>query len=267
MSALGTIEYESAKALRVGKFNMGLTTTTLVWRIGETLVDTGPPNQWEPVRRFVEEEKIKRVVLTHHHEDHAGNAARIHAELNIPVFAPEKAAAHIRNGHPLKPYQKIVWGRSTPFEPKIISAPLDAGNGFSLTPIPAPGHSGDLTCFLEPQKGWLFSGDLYIADRPIYFRADENFSEMVETLGRMKELDFKTLFCAHRGVVEDGPKALARKHDYLLELQEKAKALHSRGDSTRQITRRLLGKEDFTGMVTGFHFCKRNLINACLSAI
>lgn len=266
MGALEIIEYGSAKALRVGKYDKGLTTTTMVWRIGHTLIDTGPPNQWEKIKHFTVDEEVKRVVLTHHHEDHAGNAERILSELEVPVFAPEKAAAHLRRGHPLKPYQKVVWGKTTPFAPRIITDPFDAGGGHTLSPIEAPGHSDDLTCFLEKEKGWLFAGDLFIADTPIYFRADENFSDMIQTLGRLKELDFQTLFCAHRGVVKKGPEALARKHAYLLELQEKAKNLHARGLSVRKITRKLLGHEDLTSAVTGFHFCKANLIKGCLSA-
>ncbi|MCG8472135.1 MAG: MBL fold metallo-hydrolase [Desulfobacterales bacterium] len=265
MSIREIIDHDSARALRIGKYNKGLNTTTMAWRIGDTLIDSGPSNQWPSLKSFVIQEGVKKVLLTHHHEDHAGNGANILSELHLPIFAEEKAAACIRKGHSLKPYQKIVWGPSTPFQPQILISPFDAGGGHTLTPIAAPGHSDDLTCFLDKERGWLFAGDLYIADRLIYLRADENLSEMLQTLGKIKKLDFKTLFCAHRGVVEDGPAALGRKHAYLLELQENAKSLHSQGLSLRQITRNLLGKEDFTSFATGFHFCKKNLIKACLT--
>lgn len=46
--------------------------------------------------------------------------------------------------------------------------------GFSFLPIHTPGHSKDHTVFLEPQQGWLFSGDLYLGGRIKYFRVDEN---------------------------------------------------------------------------------------------
>ncbi|BCS98266.1 MBL fold hydrolase [Desulfoluna limicola] len=265
MGRIETLQHDTVRGARVGRFNLGLTTTTLVWRIGTTLVDTGPPNQWKAVKSFMDEEAVKQVVVTHHHEDHSGNASRVIRERALPLFATQKAATHLIRGHSLKPYQRVVWGRSATCAPTVLDGPLDAGDGYTLTPVPCPGHSEDHTCFLEEQEGWLFSGDLYIADAPVYFRADENLPETLATLEHIQELDFHTLFCAHRGVVTDGKEALKRKHAYLTRLRKEAQTLSTQGLSINTITRRLLGVDDATSYATGFHFCKANLIRACLN--
>ncbi len=45
--------------------------------------------------------------------------------------------------------------------------------------VHAPGHSPDMTCYLEAERGWLFTGDLYITSKPCFFRADENSARIV----------------------------------------------------------------------------------------
>ena len=64
-----------------------------------------------------------------------------------------------------------------------------------------------MTCFLEPERGWLFSGDLYISGRTRYLRADESVADTIDSLRRFLEVDFGTLFCSHRGPIADGKEA------------------------------------------------------------
>src|SRR5688500_2777867 len=54
--------------------------------------------------------EIKRVVLTHHHEDHVGGAAALQKELGLPVSAPATAVAILAGGLRMPPYRKAVWG-------------------------------------------------------------------------------------------------------------------------------------------------------------
>ncbi|MEO1367636.1 MAG: MBL fold metallo-hydrolase, partial [Acidobacteriota bacterium] len=46
--------------------------TTHCYALGDTLIDTGMPATGAEVLRIVERLGIRRVALTHHHEDHAG---------------------------------------------------------------------------------------------------------------------------------------------------------------------------------------------------
>ena len=42
----------SVLGTRVGRFNLGINTTFIVYRMGDTLIDTGPSNQWREVSRY-----------------------------------------------------------------------------------------------------------------------------------------------------------------------------------------------------------------------
>jgi len=123
-----------------------------------------------------------------------------------------------------------------------------------------------MTCYLEPERGWLFSGDLYIASRPRFMRQDEVVGQQIASLTRVLEEDFGVVLCSHRGVLEDGRRSLARKLDYLENLRGEAQRLRDQGNSLHEITRALVGREDSMSWMTGYRFSKRNLIRSCLEA-
>ena len=250
--------------MRFGRFNIGISSSCILYRIGSTVIDTGPPNQWRLVRKFLSERDVHRVVITHHHEDHSGNGARLERDMNADVFLPSESVELMRRGFPLRAYQRLFWGVPVRFEAKSVPDELSLERGFLLRAIPAPGHSSDMTCYLEPNRGWLFTGDLYIASKPRFLRADENLAEQIESLRGVLELDFETVFCAHRGVVTNGCEAIKAKLDYLVSLRDEVRKLHAEGRSVSEIKLTLLGPERMLSFITMFHFSKKNLIEACL---
>lgn len=260
MPVVERLSFRDVEGVRVGRFPGRINTTCIVYRLGDLVFDTGPPNQWRWVARFLEERQVTHVVLTHHHEDHGGNGARVQQQTGLPVLAPPGSAAFVENGFKVHLYRRIVWGRPLRFSPQPLAGSLLLNDREPVLPIDAPGHSPDMTCFLLPERGWLFSGDLYISSRPKFLRRDENPRQEIESLRRVLERDFDVVFCAHRGIVEHGRQALQDKLDFYLELQQRISELRQQGKSIRQITRELLGREEVLSWLTAFHFSKRNLI-------
>jgi len=265
MTVVEALSHDRVHGIRVGRFRSRLDTTCILYRLDDVLIDTGPPNQWSVVRRFARQGALRRVVLTHHHEDHAGNLARLGSTTDIEILAPEPSRARLSSGSSLRAYQRVVWGTPRRVEARPVPDRIELADGGCLLAVPAPGHSVDMTCYLEPERGWLFTGDLYVTARPRYLRADEDISQEMHSLRSVLELDFDTIFCAHRGILTAGKQALQRKLDHLSALCERVRELRDRGESERRITRKLLGREDFLSFVTGFHYSKRNLVRACLA--
>ncbi len=160
----------------------------------------------------------------------------------------------------------MIWGRPDRIQPEVIPEEIEIGAGRSLRALPSPGHSADMTCYLEAQRGWLFSGDLFISQGARYLRADEDVRAHIESLRRILALDFETVLCSHRGVVRAGKQALRAKLEFLENLCGRVRRLRNEGRSAREITRSLLGREGLLSWITGLHFSKRNLIRACLEA-
>jgi glyoxylase-like metal-dependent hydrolase (beta-lactamase superfamily II) len=250
----------------VGLFNFGVNTSFVVYRIGRTWIDAGPPNQWSKVREFAEERPPSLVLLTHHHEDHSGNAGFLKERFGCRVLAPEIGRALLRDGFTIQFYRRASWGVPPRVETEPLPALLEDESGLRWQVIPTPGHADDMVCFYEASRGWLFSADLYVASRVRYGRPEDRISLEIASLRRVLTLPFESLFCSHRGPVQNGREGLARKLDYLLSLREQTHELWKAGVSLEEIQRRLLGPEDGMGWVSGFHFCKANLITACLQS-
>ena len=264
MSLIEKQTYKDVELIRVGRFPGRINTTVLLFCLGDTVIDCGPPNQWRWVRQCLQERRPQRVLLTHHHEDHAGNGAAIQDELGIPVHAPEAAVPFLADGFPVHFYRRVVWGKPRRFRPRALVREIETASGLHLLPIPAPGHSPDMTCYLVPERGWLFTGDLFIGSHPKFTRVDEDPNREIDSLQRVLQHDFDLLFCAHRGLVPRGRQALQDKLAYLLSLREKVFQLYAKGKSPAAIRRQLLGRETALSWFTHLHFAKRNLIRAFL---
>jgi len=265
MGLIEHFEHEEVAGFRVGRFQSGTNTTAVLYLVGSTFIDTGPPNQWDTVRPLLEVKPIQRVLLTHHHEDHAGNGARIRHDLRIPVFAPAGSVQFVSRGFPLHLYQRIVWGTPRRFEPdNTVPETIELEHGLVLKAISTPGHSEDMTCYYVPDRGWMFCGDLFISSRPTHLRSDENIHQEIQSLYRVLSFDFEVLFCGHRGIIPNGHQAIREKLNYLESLRDQVGGLHREGKSARAVTRILLGREDAMSWVTSFHFSKKNLVTSLL---
>jgi glyoxylase-like metal-dependent hydrolase (beta-lactamase superfamily II) len=259
MAVIETFDYRDLKAIRVGQSAARTNTSFIVYRLGSTLIDTGPANQWEYVQTFVQQDPLATVLLTHHHEDHSGNAANILELTGIRAIAHEKALHYMRDGFELSEHQLGFWGQPGQLQTAALPDKLVC-DGESVEAIYAPGHADDMLCFLWRDRGWLFSADLYLANRLKVLRHDEHLPTLINSLRDVLSRDFETLICAHRGVVDNGKSALQEKLDFLLQLSADVQALRQKGWEVEAIRQELLGDElPFTLL-----FSKENLIRSCL---
>ena len=200
-----SVDYGKVRYFRMARTVFGRAIYwTGVYLVDGLLVDSGPPNLAGDVRRLVSELAVRQCVTTHHHEDHSGNHGLLAGELRITPLAHPSAVARLAlaDTHP-RLYRRIAWGArpSTPTAP--LGERLETPR-FRLQVIHTPGHATDHVALFEPERGWLFSGDLYLAPRLRYLRADEDVYAMMDSLRRVLALEPRVLFCQHRGRVDQG---------------------------------------------------------------
>jgi glyoxylase-like metal-dependent hydrolase (beta-lactamase superfamily II) len=263
MAILDTFTYHDLDAHRVGRFDLGINSSFICYRLQDTLIDCGPSNQWKYVKPFVEAKPFKQILLTHHHEDHSGNAGSIYQLSGVQPQAPDITIDIMKRGFKIPLVQKVLWGSANRVEAVPLPADLTIGDEV-VAPIFTPGHAKDMTCYLLKDRGWLFSADLYIANHLKFLRIDEHIPTLLNSTQQALNCEFETLICPHRGVVENGKKKLQEKYDYLVELSTNAQAQHQAGVELLQITDQLLGKEGLMSKLSGYNFSKRNLIRSCL---
>src|SRR5256885_252251 len=127
---------------------------------------------------------VRQCVPTHHHEDHSETPGLPAAELRIPPLPHAIGVSRlaVADTHP-QLYRRVAWGA----RPPVPAAPLGEGletSRFRFRVIHTPGHATDHVALFEPERGWLFSGDLYLAPRLRYLRADEDVYAMMDSLRR-----------------------------------------------------------------------------------
>lgn len=208
------------------------------YAVGDTLVDSGMPHASHQVLDLVARRGLRRAVLTHHHEDHAGNAESLVAA-GVEVMASEMTARLLAHRLRLPFYQHLTWGAMRPVAVEQIRNDTVAIGGLEARVVAAPGHAVDQIVFHVPERGWLFSGDVFIHERVKVFRRDEDLAAGIATLERLLELDFDTLLCGHRPLATGGKAALQRKLGWLRELEQGARHHHGQGCDVDEIVRRL----------------------------
>ena len=214
------------------------------------VIDTALSNMQQYVIGALKEKNIEKVLLTHHHEDHSGNASAISKCFNIKVYGHSMTADKMKKSFKIRPYQLYTWGKSGQVSVLPLPPIVETGK-YRLKPVHTPGHSDDHTVYLEENHGWLFSGDLYLGERIKYFRSDEKFKDQIESIRMVLAYDFDALFCAHNPVPEKGKTKLAGKLSFLEELYGEVQRLRIKGYSEEAIVKTLgNGKDKLVKFVT-----------------
>ncbi len=208
---------------------------------------------------------IKRILLTHYHEDHSGNAAQIRRTFSAEVLGHCLTAEKMNGRLNILPYQHLIWGKAGRVPVVPLCGSIDTG-GYRFLPVHTPGHSKDHTVYLETCNGWLFSGDLYLGDRIKYFRSDEKFRDQIKSLKTVLALDFNALFCAHHPIPEGGKARLAAKLSFLEDFYGRVWDLKQKGLSESEIIARLDLKQDrLVKWVTLGNACFANMVRSVLA--
>lgn len=226
------------------------------------LIDTGFAGSKKYLRRFMLDSSVRTVIITHHHEDHIGANAEANSIGIIPLV-PEEGLELIRRPHALQWYRRGLWGMPDPSDARVLGRRVGTGR-FDIEVIHAPGHSHDHKVFYLRERGWLFSGDVFLAEQVKYMRDDEDATVTIDTLKRLLDLDFDVLFDALRGPVHHAKEALNNKLAFLEEKQAQVRSLREKGMDLRGITDRVFGREGFMTFVSSGHFSKINFTKSLL---
>jgi glyoxylase-like metal-dependent hydrolase (beta-lactamase superfamily II) len=225
------------------------------------LLDCGPPATARELVRALEARRVDGLVLTHHHEDHVGAAPLLRAQRGLVPRVHREGIPLLEHGFVQEGYRKLVWGRVPRFRAEALGDVVETG-ALRFRVLHTPGHSVDHVCLFEPERGWLFTGDLFLAERLRYLRSDEELDRLISSVEAAAATGATEVFCAHRGLVRNGVEALRRKADHLRSLRDRVLDLLDEGLPEREIARRVIGPE---GPMTWFslgRFSVRNFVRS-----
>jgi glyoxylase-like metal-dependent hydrolase (beta-lactamase superfamily II) len=227
--------------------------------VGDVLIDTGFPRAADQFLAGVREIQPRGVVVTHWHEDHAGNVPA-HAALGVPMVMHPECEALLRERPPIRLYRREVWGRTA-----RLGAPFERFDPSPLESIETPGHSADHIAVWDASRRILESGDLFLGVKVRVAHAEyESPRALVVSLRRAAGLEPRLLLDAHRGVVRDGAAQLRAKADWNEEQIVRIEALNAQGVGVREIVKRLFGGESLVGIVSGGEYSRTGFVRAVL---
>ncbi|MEM7094586.1 MAG: MBL fold metallo-hydrolase [Actinomycetota bacterium] len=180
--------------LRWARANLGFVSAYVLARGNQAaIVDTGVPGSATAIGESLATlglnyADVAHVVLTHHHQDHAGSIGEVMAQaVNATVYAGEADLSDIDQN----PITGLVGGEDV----------------FGFEMIPTPGHTAGHMCVIDHQASLLVAGDAIFGDAGGVVEGPERFfadvAESRESIKAMAELTFNTLLLGHGEPIED----------------------------------------------------------------
>lgn len=236
--------------------------TVYFFQLGHLLIDTGSLKTRWMIPEFTGDKVPTDILVTHFHEDHTGNLAYFMRKYGARAYGNEKTVQIMKNGFALLPYEKVLFGHADPAEMQVLPARTDFGP-YRFRAYHTPGHSHDHTVYHEPEHGWLFSGDLYVADRIKVWRKAEVLRQQIDSLEMLCGLDFDVLACNHNPQWTGGRERLRAKLDYFRVFYGQAKSCYEKGLSVSETMKRLSLKENLLlRIMTGNDVAARHMVQS-----
>jgi glyoxylase-like metal-dependent hydrolase (beta-lactamase superfamily II) len=244
------------------------------------LIDTGFPWARRRLRKTLidlgADRTIRAVVNTHYHEDHTGNNDLVAELCGAAILAHANAVAEINFPADLPWYRSFLFGPSRISQAAPVGAEV-ATEHLRLQIIETPGHCPGHICLFEPERRWLFSGDLYIAAELDSQLGDADGPKWIASLETALALKPAWLFDAH-GCILSGEEAVARhlqrKLDFLRAIRDRVKQHATHGQTIQQLTRRVFDRRDLVdflsfgegwlSLITGSDFSRGNIVKSFL---
>lgn len=231
--------------------------------IEDTLLDAGCKNAEAELRDFAQTHDVKRIYVSHSHEDHVGGYSAFLP--GATIYARPSIFDVLYDPPDFGEFFDYVWGRPKPMK-SVEPMPdnFSIGN-LHFEVVPVPGHGTDMVAFYEPEKKWLFSADAVpFPSRKRISQIDENIPQIIATLEMIHKMDVDVLFDGHRGPIESPQAHIEERLNYLKEIQEKIHSLHNAGKAIPEIIQEL-GIEgpwymDMTGDRFGLDYFIKSII-------
>ncbi|MEO6446921.1 MAG: MBL fold metallo-hydrolase [Gemmatimonadaceae bacterium] len=231
-----------------------------VYHVRGTLIDCGFPSMGDEVARLLDNSHLNGVIVTHWHEDHAGNLEMV-AQRGIPVAAHPETLARARQPAPLASYRRFTWG-----SPRPLVTPLVAFDPAPLEVLHTPGHSADHHCVWDPETRTLFSADLFLGVKIRHAHASEDPRQLVRSLRRVAALCPVRMFDGHRGVVPAPVEALHAKIQWMESTMGQVDVMRREGASEAAICRAVLGVRDLNDWFSRGEYSRLNLVRGMMRA-
>jgi len=233
--------------------------------VRETLIDTGSSHLGPVLLPWLASQRIHDIALTHHHEDHSGNAGPIAQARSCPVWLTRPDLFQTEGVADIPFYRRLFWGRPHTYDPRPMPPHLLGGD---LVALPTPGHSATHTVFFLTTERILFSGDLLISLGASATMRYEDPDALVRSLHAAADLEPRLVCTGHGHIHERGADRLRTKADRVEAAILTVRSLHASGRPAHSIVKEVFPRgileDEQLRVLTGGEFSRRCFVDAVL---
>lgn len=231
--------------------------------VDDVLVDSGCAHTAQELLQALKDRPLRAVVNTHGHEDHYGANALLARERGVELYAPQASLEAMARRPELYPYQELMWGYSESCHPQPVPAQVPTA-GHVLHTLELPGHSPDFVAYWEPDQGWAFVSDLWVAPKQKTSRDHENSRQIIASMKKLLALEPRVMFTGLGQVVTDPIPALKETIAWLEEMQAQIMGLVVQGKEPQQIVAEMFGRESSLKQMTQDQLSYENFVRSFL---
>ncbi len=183
--------------------------------INDILIDTGVSTTY--LNKLLENYQIKRVILTHWHEDHISGSNLLqncsfmcHSNDKSPIEDNKVMYKLYGYSHQNPPNELIRYLEKYNLKNIVISQTITDGDiitvndNYNLRVIHTPGHTSGHCCFYEKDSKFAFLSDINMPGvGPWYGGIDSSLLDYEESLKKIKNLDIRIAVFSHYGLITD----------------------------------------------------------------
>lgn len=266
MKLVDHFSYEEVRGFKFGKSLFGVPKLfSHIYFVDGLLIDTGHRRMTNDIFKTVENLDVQQIFITHYHEDHSGNIARLQQHFDCPVYASFQCCEIMKAPPPISLPQKLSWGDRPAFKKILPKSDFLKTENYNFQIIPIPGHAIDMVALFEPQRKWLFSADLFVSPYIAYFLEEESMLDQIHSIRKILQLDFDILLCGHNPQLKNGKAKLEKKLQFFEDFYEKVSIAYKRGYAPNQILKQLKIKEYWMmRILSNGHLCRLNMVKSVI---
>jgi glyoxylase-like metal-dependent hydrolase (beta-lactamase superfamily II) len=205
------------------------------YQVEDVIFDAGCWNAVEELRTFARKHPVKRVFVTHNHEDHYGGTAAFLPDAE--VFAGPVTLESLHEPYPLPEFFQFVWRLPEPVaEGQDLTDTSIVVGDYSLEVVDLSGHCEEMIGFWEPERRWFFSADAVpLPSRKQMAMPEENIPQMIRRMQEIQDRNVEVLFDGHRGPISEPRDHIEKRIRFLTELQNQVQGLAEEGKTVSEI--------------------------------
>ncbi|MCK5342041.1 MAG: MBL fold metallo-hydrolase [Candidatus Heimdallarchaeota archaeon] len=259
---------------------------TSTYLIDGLLIDSGAPGGAKDLEIYINsldaEHAVKKCVITHAHEDHAGGAHLLQEKYNIPIFSGSQSVPILEKGFAYPDYRQVFWGEGEllPVSAQVQTGPISSASGlYQLEQLPLKGHAPDLIAYVEKQHQWAFVADMMMPSYKRIFGStsdiQENIAEIYRSLLLLHDftegMDDLWIFVSGHGVFR-GRDVILQRASEIAQLHEQVHEIQASLVSKqlaeprllRKIVRKVFGGESSSAIASRGELSHTNMVKSLL---